>query len=273
MISKVGNDSFGRDTLENFQRQGVDCAHVGVSPKATGVAPISVDSAGDNQIIVVMGANDDLSPHDIEANPDICKLLQNAKVVVAQLEIPHQTSLAALRVAKAKPNGPITILNTAPATAALDAEFLEHVDILCPNEPEAELLTGLSPGSDTWHADVANQLHDQLSDSAKHVVLTMGKRGVLWVRGDAHTGETVHTHFPSTPDVAVDTVGAGDAFVGAMAACIAGDADLTLDLAIQKANVAAGKSVTHKGTQTSFASHTDTNGPVDQWALGLKHSD
>ena len=91
-------------------------------------------------------------------------MLQNAKVVVAQLEIPHQTSLAVLRVAKAKPNSPVTILNTAPATADLDPEFFEHVDILCPNEPEAQLLTGLSPGSDTWHADMANMLHEKLTD-------------------------------------------------------------------------------------------------------------
>ena len=164
MISKVGDDSFGRDTLANFQRQGVNCTHVGISPKATGVAPISVDSAGDNQIIVVMGANNDLSADDIENNSDICELLQSAKVVVAQLEIPHQTSLAALRVAKASANSPVTILNTAPATADLDPEFFEHVDILCPNEPEAQLLTGLSPGSDTWHADMANMLHKKLAD-------------------------------------------------------------------------------------------------------------
>lgn len=164
MITKVGDDSFGRDTFANFQRHGVNCTHVGVSPKATGVAPISVNDAGDNQIIVVMGANDDLSAVDIESNPNICKMLQNAKVVVAQLEIPHQTSLAALRVAKAKPNSPVTILNTAPATADLDPEFFEHVDILCPNEPEAQLLTGLSPGSDTWHADMANMLHEKLTD-------------------------------------------------------------------------------------------------------------
>ena len=101
----------------------------------------------------------------------------------------------------------------------------------------------------------------------------MGKKGVLWVRGQPDTGQTVHSHFPGTADVAIDTVGAGDAFVGAMAACIAGDADVMLDVAIQKANIAAGKSVTRKGTQTSFASHTATHGPVEKWESGLTHRD
>ena len=84
-------------------------------------------------------------------------------------------------------------------------------------------------------------------------------------------GQTLHKHFPATEDMAIDTVGAGDAFVGAMAACIAGDIDLALDMAIQKANVAAGRSVTRKGTQTSFVSHTVTHGPVEEWESGLTY--
>lgn len=101
----------------------------------------------------------------------------------------------------------------------------------------------------------------------------MGKKGVLWVRGHPDTGRIVHSHFPGTADVAIDTVGAGDAFVGAMAACIAGDTGLTLDVAIRKANIAAGRSVTRKGTQTSFASHATTHGPVETWESGLTYRD
>lgn len=111
MISIVGDDANGQATLKNFSSHGVDAEHVRLCPGApTGVAPIAVDASGSNTIIVVMGANDHLTPELIEANRS---LISKSSLVLCQLEIPLETSLAALRIAQEE--GVRSILNTAPA--------------------------------------------------------------------------------------------------------------------------------------------------------------
>ena len=192
MISKVGDDLFGHDTIKNFQDNGVDCDHVSiVGDRPTGCAPIMVDANGDNAICVVMAANNELSAADAE-NDAARALLGGAKVVVGQLEVPAAATLAALRVAKQEAGERcLTVLNTAPApgdVAAMDPPFSEYLaaaDVVCPNEPEAEALTGLPVGDgDIGDARAAAQalFAQSASDtSPAHVVLTLGKRGALWV--------------------------------------------------------------------------------------------
>ena len=256
MISKVGDDLFGHDTIKNFKDNNVDCDHVAVvGDRPTGCAPIMVDAAGDNAICVVMAANNELTAADAEAARE---LLGNARVVVGQLEVPSAATLAALRVAKEEGGDAcLTVLNTAPApgdVAAMDPPFSEYLgaaDVVCPNEPEAEALTGLPVGDgDIGDARAAAQALFEQSASATspaHVVLTLGKRGALWVeRG----GDPDGTFVEGTPDVAVDTVGAGDAFVGTFAALVAGGASFVE--AIEGGNKYAGKSVTRAGTQSSY---------------------
>src|SRR5207244_1742426 len=169
MICKLGRDVFGEGTLENFRRHGVDTTDVTFTDEAfSGVAPIAVDPDGRNSIIIVTGANDLLSEADLErARPAIAA----SGVLVCQLEIPVETTLAALRIARDE--GVRTIFNPAPAREELPEELYRLSDVLCPNEPETELLTGMPPGE-----AAAREL---LSRGAGSVVLTLGERGCLVV--------------------------------------------------------------------------------------------
>ena len=256
MISKVGDDLFGRDTLKNFASNGIDTTHTGVCTRGrpTGCAPIVVDRNGDNAIVVVMAANNELGEDDVDRAREE---LGAAKVVVCQLEVPKEASLAALKVAKQEGHA-LTILNTAPApvegVAAMVpsfSDFLAAADVVCPNEHEAEALTGIqvANGNLSDACAAAHALFD-LSASATspaHVVLTLGKRGALWVeRGGDPKGVVV----AGTDDVPVDTVGAGDAFVGTFAAMVAKGQGF--EEAIRCGNQYAGLSVTRPGTQSSY---------------------
>jgi ribokinase len=232
MICKLGRDVFGEGTFENFRAMGVDVEHVTFTDEAfSGVAPIAVDPDGRNSIIIVTGANDLLSADDLErARPVIAA----ADVVVAQLELPVETSLTALRIAREE--GVRTVFNPAPARERLPEELYGLSDVICPNEPETELLTGMRAGP-----EAAREL---LSRGAGAVVLTLGERGCLVVEGETAAALSVEQA------QAVDTTGAGDAFVGALAALLA--AGHTLADAAERANAVAARSVQRHGTQTSF---------------------
>ena len=238
MVCKVGRDVFGEGTLENFRSLGVDTTHVTFTDEAfSGVAPIAVDPEGRNAIIIVTGANDLLSLDDLErARPTIAA----SDVLVCQLELPAETSLAALRIAREE--NVRTIFNPAPAREDLAEEFYRLSDVFCPNEPETELLTGMPAGE-----GAAREL---LARGAGSVVLTLGERGTLVVERDAPAVEV-----PVDPVRAVDTTGAGDAFVGALATFLA--AGRPLVEAAERANAVAALSVQGRGTQTSFPSAAD----------------
>ncbi len=237
MVSKVGKDSFGESTLANFHAWGIDTQHVLVTQEAfSGVAPIAVDAAGNNSIIIVVGANNCLTEEDIEAaRPAIA----GASVLICQLEIPEEITLAALRIAKEV--GVTTILNPAPARHDLPAIFYELADILCPNEGESQLMTGHRVDTLPEAEAVGRHL---LERGSGKVVLTLGERGSLLVSHD----ETVHV--PATPVDALDTTGAGDAFVGSLAYFIA--SGQPLPEAMRRANHIAALSTQARGTQSSF---------------------
>lgn len=237
IVTKLGQDIFGENTLKNFQACGVDTRYVFFTDQAfSGVAPIAVDSEGHNAIIIVTGANDLLSVEDIEtARPAI----ESAHILVCQLEIPLEITLAALRVARAA--GVTTIFNPAPARPSLPDELYRLSDIFCPNESETELLTGQPVGNLDEATRAARVL---LERGAGTVILTLGERGSLLV-----TPETC-VHVPATPVRALDTTGAGDAFIGSLAYFLA--AGKSISDAMRRANYIAAISVQSSGTQTSF---------------------
>jgi ribokinase len=240
MVTKLGRDVFGEGTLANFREWGVDAEHVLFTEDAfSGVAPIAVAPDGSNSIIIVTGANDLLTEDEIErARPAIAA----STVVVCQLEIPVEISLAALRVAREE--GVTTIFNPAPARPELPEELYRLSDVLCPNEPETELLVGRPIAGDEEGA--AREL---LARGAGAVILTLGERGCLVVDG----GEA--RPVPVEPVEAVDTTGAGDAFVGSLAYFLAQGRSL-VDAAA-RANRIAAVSVLGRGTQTSFPAAAD----------------
>jgi ribokinase len=237
MITKLGRDIFGKDTLKNFEALGVNTEGVTFTDAAfSGVAPIAVDPSGENSIIIVSGANDHLSVADLHK---VRHVITSAKVMVCQLEIPVEISLEALRIAKE--GGVMTIFNPAPARAQLPADLYKLSDIFCPNESETELLLGIQIQS---QEDAESGARTLLKRGAKTAILTLGERGSLLVTPDKT--ELV----PAESVKAVDTTGAGDAFIGSLAFFLA--VGKPLADAMRRANKIASISVQHPGTQTSF---------------------
>jgi ribokinase len=237
IVTKLGRDVFGEGTLENFRENGIDTTHVHVTEEATsGVAPIAVEPDGTNAIIIVTGANDLLTTEELEQAREV---FAEAAVVVCQLEIPLERTREALRIAREE--GARTILTPAPAQADLPGELFELADVLCPNESETELLTG-EPVTTAAQANAAARALLERGTGA--VVLTLGSRGCLIVDGDRATA------VPGEDVDAIDTTGAGDAFVGSLAHFLASGRGLRD--AADRANRVAALSVQARGTQTSF---------------------
>lgn len=242
VVTKLGHDVFGEGTLDNFGRFGIDTTHVHTTDAAfSGVAPIAVDAEGRNSIIIVTGANDLLTVEEIRAARST---IAASAVTVCQLEIPVELSLAALGEARAA--GVRTIFNPAPARAELPTDAYRLADVFCPNESETELLTGQPVGTLAEAQAAAETLLDR---GAGSIVLTLGARGCLVVTPAGCT------HLPADPVEALDSTGAGDAFVGSLAYFLAAGRDL--HDAAARANRIAAISVTGRGTQTSFPMASD----------------
>ncbi len=237
MIARVGDDLFGEATVRNFNALGIDTTHVQVTPGvSSGVAPIFVDSSGQNRILVVKGANDCVTPADVDSAADV---LRAADVIVLQLEIPVETVYYVLQFARA--NGIQSILNPAPAQP-LDLKRAGLADYLIPNETEAEALTGIAVRSVDDAKRCAQRLID---DGARQVIITLGSQGALLARAD-----TMKHILPFAVEP-VDTTGAGDAFIGSLAVFLA--RGLEEHEAIARSNLYAALSTLAVGTQKSFA--------------------
>lgn len=236
-ISRVGTRAHGAELLEALAAEGVDCSGVVTDPAALpGIAVIMVAAEdGENSIVYVPGSNAQLSAADAEAS---AVLLQQAKVVVAQLEVPVPAIRRAFELARTA--GVTTILNAAPALAA-GAELLPLCDWLVVNETEAGQLAGLpSGGLDEARAAAAALL----PRGPSQVLVTLGAQGVLLARAGAVE------HLPAKAVKAVDTVGAGDTFVGGLATGLAegmGAAD-----AVRLGQVAAAIAVSRSGVQSAM---------------------
>jgi ribokinase len=207
-----------------------------------------VDGSGNNSIVIVTGANDLMSDEEIEsARPAMAE----AGVVVCQLEIPVPAVVVALRAARAQ--GTRTILNPAPAPDGLPDELFGLSDVLCPNQGEAELLTGRPVKTVEDAVAAAAALRAR---GAGSVVVTLGEDGCLV---DSPDGTE---HVPAPTVAALDTTGAGDAFVGALAYFQAKGSSLVTSA--RWANEIAALSVLGRGTQTSFPERSALPDPVVQ---------
>ncbi|MFL5241316.1 MAG: ribokinase [Gemmataceae bacterium] len=236
MVSRIGKDVFGEGVLNNFQLEGIDIGNVRVDDRrSTGLASIVVDDDARNCILLVPGANQSLTPQDVR---NALPVIQSVNLLLCQLEVPLETTLEACRLARAA--GVRTVLNPAPAIE-LPKELLALVDYCIPNESEIELLTGLPTGN---LAQCEKAALDLLHRGPKVVLLTLGASGTMIAE------ENIAELIPSTPVHAVDTSGAGDAFIGSFAVFLSQGA--ALREAVRKANAVAALSVTRPGTQTSF---------------------
>jgi ribokinase len=235
MVGCVGDDAFGATLRAALVGDGIIDSHIITLPGvASGIASILVDDNGQNSIVIAGGANDLLSPAHIDAAQG---LIEQADIVVLQLETPMDTVVHAIKLARSL--GKTVVLNPAPA-ASLPQGVLELVDYLIPNEIEAAMLAGVSPeGADV--KALAGALQKQGSDN---VIITLGSKGVhAALYGGDYT-------FPAEAVQAVDTTAAGDTFIGGFVAGLASGMDEAE--AIQQGQRAAAWSVTKPGAQTSI---------------------
>jgi ribokinase len=231
MIGRVGRDGFGEQLLKVARQDGIDTRYISQDQgEATGIALITVDSQGRNTIVVASGANLALTPQHLHAARSA---FQDAQVLVTQLENPLDTVSEAISLAAQ--HGLQIILNPAPAQA-LSPQLLAQVDYFIPNEREA-----MQIGASETLEDATQKL---LGMGLRNLIITLGEQGVLVINQDSRT------HIPAYPVQALDTVAAGDAFVGAFAAGLA--EGMAPEQAVRWGNAAAAISVTRPGAQPSL---------------------
>ncbi len=249
MIGAVGQDPFGGPLVEALGKAGVDTAGVLEKEGTSGMAFITVDAHGENNIILSPGANGRLSAEDMEAG-----LIGAAGGsggaglggVLLQNEIPWETTAAAVRHARAY--GAAVYLNPAPARKVED-EVLALVDVLVVNETEAAAISGLEVAS-REHAEAAAEW--LLGRGVGEVIVTLGAAGVVYA---SKQGERISA--PAFRVEAVDTTAAGDTFIGSYAA--ARDRGEFVQEALRWANAAAAIAVTRPGAQSSIPSADEVN--------------
>lgn len=235
MVGCVGDDAFGATLRAALVGDGIIDSHITTLPGvASGIASILVDDNGQNSIVIAGGANDLLSPAHIDAAKE---LIDQADIVVLQLETPMATVVHAIKLARSL--GKTVVLNPAPA-ASLPDGVLELVDYLIPNEIEAAMLAGVSPqGADVQALAAALQ-----KLGSDNVIITLGSKGV---HAALYGGDFT---FPAEVVQAVDTTAAGDTFIGGFVAGLASGMDEAES--IQQGQRAAAWSVTKPGAQTSI---------------------
>ncbi|MCP1487223.1 ribokinase [Pseudomonas fluorescens] len=244
MVGCVGNDDYGVQLRDALLAEQVDCQAVSAVEDSSGVALIVVDDNSQNAIVIVAGANGAMTPAVIDRFDAV---LQAADVVICQLEIPDATVGHALKRARAL--GKTVILNPAPASRPLPADWFAAIDYLIPNESEATALSGLTVDSLQTAENAASHL---IALGAGKVIITLGAEGSLFASGKGFE------HFPAPKVKAVDTTAAGDTFVGGFAAALAGGKSEAE--AIRYGQIAAALSVTRAGAQPSIPTMFDVQG-------------
>jgi ribokinase len=241
MVGCVGRDAYGEELRGALLAEQIDCQAVSTVDGSSGVALIVVDDNSQNAIVIVAGANGALTSEVIDRFDSV---LQAADVIICQLEVPDATVGHAL--ARGRALGKIVILNPAPASRPLPADWYASIDYLIPNESEAEALSGVPVDSVEAAKTAATRL---IGMGAGKVIITLGAQGSLFANGKSFE------HFPALKVKAVDTTGAGDTFVGGFAAALAaGESEAQ---AIRFGQIAAALSVTRAGAQPSIPTLSD----------------
>ena len=248
MVGRVGGDAFGLELIEALAAEGVDVGAVAIDDTASsGVALIEVAEAGQNRIVQVWGANATLGKREVEA---ALRALPTAQVVLLQMEVPPEVTSRVAREARRR--GCTVVLDPAPAWE-VPRELYRLADLLTPNETEATALTDIAVTDMPSAREAALRL---LKQGALSVVVKLGAQGAYYA-GPA--GELI---VPPFAVQAVDTVGAGDAFNGALAVALAEGLDM--EQALELASAAAAIAVTRPGAQAAMP----RRGEVEQLLAG-----
>jgi ribokinase len=242
MIGRVGDDGFGQRLRTGLQKEGINVSRVTVTSQcASGLAIVAVEDSGENAITVISGANGRLTPDDVRAAAD---LIRDADVLLLQLEVPLETVLAAIDLARQYKT--LVILDPAPAPASFPPNLLS-VDVACPNETEAAALTGV-PITNLEDATRAALRLRELG--TRHAVITLGRKGALVCGPDGKS-----EHISSFDVKAVDTTAAGDAFAAALGVSLA-QGKSTFD-AVQYACAAGALAASRPGAQPAMPAAFD----------------
>lgn len=242
-IACVGDDDIGQRIRQQLAKDQIDIAPVEIiADESTGVALIFVNEEGENSIAIHSGANAALTPDRVTKQQQV---IAQAEALLMQLESPLESVLAAAQIARQHQTR--VILNPAPATPLPD-ELLALVDMITPNETEAEILTGIAVRTDEDAARAAAALHDKGIHS---VLITLGSRGV-WL-SEAGKGERI----AGFKVQAVDTIAAGDTFNGALLAALLEGKPVRQ--AVRFAHAAAAIAVTRAGAQPSVPWREETD--------------
>lgn len=236
-VCKLGKDIFGDNAIEGYNREGIDTSHILRSDMASGVALILVDSNAENCIAVAPGANNDLSPEDIES---LAGLIKEADYLILQLEIPIESVLKAAKIAHEA--GVYVILNPAPA-CPLPEELFKYLSLITPNAGEVELLTGVS-------GELDEKVEALRKMGVEDVIITLGSKGSY-----VAAAEEPSVLVPALKVNAVDTTAAGDTFCGAL--CVAMSEGKSLKEAAEFATKASSLTVQKMGAQSSIPYRKD----------------
>ena len=240
MVGRVGFGSFGDTLLEGLRSQGVNVEAVVRMPGSSGVAVIEVEDSGENHIVVIPGANAAVGAEDLER---LGAALEGAAVLLLQLEVPLASVLGAARLARA--HGVPVMLDPAPAQD-LPPELYALCDLITPNASEAASLVGFALEDEV---DIFKAGRELLSKGVREVLIKRGALGVTWMNAAGTRS------LPAFKVQAVDTVAAGDAFNGGLAAALA--QGFPLEQALRWGLAAGALSVTKPGAQSSLPSRTE----------------
>ncbi|MDX9863306.1 MAG: ribokinase [Anaerolineaceae bacterium] len=241
MVGRVGRDVFGATLLESLKLNGVDPAAVlQDEARPSGTAVILVDDKAENEIVIVAGANGAVGKADLAR---LSGILGAGDQLLLQLEVPLEAVLSAAKMAHEK--GATVILDPAPVRQ-LPKALYEYIDVITPNETEATALAGFTVNDEVSAVKAAKVLKER---GVREVVVKMGSKGAYWDAGEQAV------FLPAFKVEAVDTVAAGDAFNGAMAAGLA--EGLSMQEALRWGMAGGAISTTRSGAQPSLANRDE----------------
>ena len=258
ILGAVGNDNNAEIQRQNLQNAGVNVDHLIVKEDAsTGMAFITINSEGDNCIVVVPGANSELRIEDIDGNR---KLIEDCEILIMQMEIPLPVISYAAQMAKRL--GKLVILDPAPVPKQMPAGLLKNVDIVKPNETELSMLSGVKLDKNNLDS-VRNAAKIVQKMGPENVVVSLGEKGA-YILNNSEEGVLV----PSVATKVVDTTAAGDTFTAAMALQLLNGT--TLRNAVAFANTAASLTVARYGAQSSIPTMKEVS---EQLSINSENAD
>lgn len=244
ILGAIGNDEYGIKLIENLNSVNVNTKNIQkINNTNTGCAFINVDKRGENNIVVVSGANRKITTNIIYDN---INLIDEADIIVMQLEIPLEIVKLVTKIAKEK--NKLVILDPAPAIQNLDSEILKNTDIVKPNETEIQILSGIETKTTE---DIIKAAKILINKGTKNVIVTLGEKGSLLIN------EKKVEKFSALDVQTIDTTAAGDSFTAALAISLL--EEKSIEEAIKYAHIVSSIVVTKKGAQASIPNKTEIN--------------